>query len=68
MFVKENSDKKKNNRNAITKTRFSSHNLAINTTKWYKLQEVTKICENCKGNKKENEIHVIFSCDKYENI
>ena len=37
-----------NNRNAITKTRFSSGNLAINTTKWYNLQEDMKICENYK--------------------
>ena len=27
------------NRNTITRTRFSSDNLAINTTKWYNLQE-----------------------------
>ena len=27
-----------------------------------------KIFENCKRNKKENEIHMIFSFDKYENI
>ena len=28
-----------NNRNATTKTRFSSGNLVINTSKWYNLQE-----------------------------
>ena len=48
-----------NNRNALTKTRFLSHNLAINTTKWYNLQEYQKIYEDCERKEKENEIHII---------
>ena len=40
------------NRNAITKIRLLSHNFAINTTKWYNLQEDMKICKNCE--KKRN--------------
>ena len=57
-----------NNRNAITKIRLSSHNFAINTTKWYNLQEGMKICKNCEKKEIENEIHIIFSCNKYDNI
>ena len=57
-----------NNRNAITKIRFSSHNLALNTTKWYNLQEGMKICKNYEKKEIENEIHIIFSCNKYDNI
>ena len=43
-----------NNRNAITKTRSSSGNLAINTTNWYKPLEDMKICENCKRKERDN--------------
>ena len=57
-----------NNRNAITKIRPSSHNFAINTTKWYNLQEEMKICKNCEKKEIENKIHIIFSCNKYDNI
>ena len=56
------------NRNAITKIRLSSHNFAINTTKWYNLQEEMKICKNCEKKEIENKIHIIFSCNKYDNI
>ena len=27
-----------------------------------------KICKNCEKNEIENEIHIIFSCNKYDNI
>ena len=57
-----------NNRNATTKTRFSSSNAAINSTKQYHLQEDIKISKNCQRKEIENEIHTIFSCDKYGNI
>ena len=57
-----------NNRNAITKMRLSSHNFAINTTKWYNLQEDIKICKNCEKKGIQNEIHIIFSCNRYNNI
>ena len=46
-----------NNRNARTKTRFSSGNLEINITKWYNLQEAEedmKNCDNCKRKEIEN--------------
>ena len=56
------------NRNAITKIRLSSHNFAINTTKWYNLQEDMKICKNCQKKEIEDEIYIIFSCNKYDNI
>ena len=46
----------------------SSLNFAINTTKWYNLQEDMKICKNCEKKETENEIHVIYSCNKYDNI
>ena len=57
-----------NNRNAITKARFSSLNFAINSSKYYNLQENIEICENCQRKEIENEIHMIFSRDKYDNI
>ena len=56
------------NRNAITKIRLLSHNFAINTTKWYNLQEEMKICKNCEKKEIENKIHIIFSCNKYDNV
>ena len=56
------------NRNAITKIRLSSHNFAINTTKWYNLQEEMKICKNCEKKEIEDEIHIILSSNKYDNI
>ena len=57
-----------NNRNAITKIRLSSHNFSINTTKWYYLQEDMKICKHYDKKEIENEILIIFSCNKYDNI
>ena len=45
-----------------------SHNLAISITKWYDLHEDMKICKNCEGEEIENEVLLIFSCDKYDNI
>ena len=57
-----------NNRNAITKIRLSSHNLTINTTKWYNLQEDMKICKHYDKKEIENEILIIFSCNKCDNI
>ena len=36
-----------NNRNTIAKIRLSSHSFAINTSKWYNLEEDMKICKNC---------------------
>ena len=48
-----------NNRNAITKIRFSSHNFAINTSKGYNLQEDMEIRKNCEKKDIENKIIVI---------
>ena len=56
------------NRNAITKIRLSSHNFAINITKWHNLQEEMKISKSCEKKEIEDEIHIIFSCNKYNNI
>ena len=42
-----------NNRNATTKTRFSSVNLAINTTKWYNLQEDKKLAKTAREMKQK---------------
>ena len=57
-----------NNRKAITKMKLSSHNLAVNSAKCYNLQEDIKICKICEKKRTENEIHMIFSCNKYDNI
>ena len=57
-----------NNRNVITKIRLPSHNLAKNTTQWYNLQGEIKISKNCEEKEIEDEIHIIFSCNKFDNI
>ena len=46
----------------------SSHNFTINTTKWYNLQEDIKICKNSEKKEIENEIRIMFSCNKYDDI
>ena len=46
----------------------SPHNFAINTSKWHNLLEDIKICKICQKKEIENEIHIIFSCNKYDNI
>ena len=56
------------NRNAITKIRLSSHNFAINTNNCYNLQEDMKICKNCEKKEIEGEIHITFSCNRYDKI
>ena len=56
------------NRNGITKIRLSSHNFAINITKWHNLQEEMKISKSCEKKEIEDELHIIFSCNKYNNI
>ena len=56
------------NRNAITKIRLSSHSFTIITTKWYNLQEEMRICKNCEKMETKDEINIIFSCNKYDNI
>ena len=47
-----------NNRNTITKIRLSYHSFAINTSKWYNLEEDMKICKNCEKKEIQNEIHI----------
>ena len=56
------------NRNAITKIRLPSHNFAINTNNCYNLQEDMKICKNCEKKEIEGEIHITFSCNRYDKI
>ena len=46
-----------NNRNVQTKIRLSSHNFAINTTKWYNLQEDMKISKNYEKKEIEKNPH-----------
>ena len=50
------------NKNAVTEKIFSFHNLAMDTTECYNLQDDMNICENCK----RKEIHMIFNCEDYE--
>ena len=56
------------NRVTITKLRLFSHNLAINTAKWYKLPDDQKISRYCMRNDIENEMHVLFDCDNYNDL
>ena len=53
-------------RSAISKIRLSAHNLAIEAGRWQKKDRSTRICENCKQDTIETEIHFLFSCDKYD--
>ena len=55
------------NRDAIAKIMFSSHNVAINSTKWYNFQEDMKICKICEKKEIDDATHIIFSCNKYDN-
>ena len=48
--------------------RLYSHNLAINTGKWYKLPGDHKICRQCWRNNTENEMHVLFDCENYDTL
>ena len=57
-----------NNRNVITEIRLSSHNFAKNTTQGYNLQGEMKISKNCEEKEIEDEIHIIFSCNKFDKI
>ena len=57
-----------NNRNFITKIRLSSHNFAINATKWYNLQGDMKICKNFQKKEIKDEIHIIVSSNKYDHV
>ena len=57
-----------NNRNVITKIRLSSHNFAINATKWYNLQGDMKICKNFQKKEIKDKIHIIVSSHKYDNV
>ena len=52
----------------VTKIRLSSYNSAINTIKWYNSEGDKEICKNCERKEIKNEIHMIFSCDNYNNI
>ena len=54
-----------NNRNAI---RLSSHNFALNTTKWYNFQKDMKISNNCEKKETQDKIQIIFSCKMYDKI
>ena len=56
------------NRIAITKLRLYSHNLAINTAKWYNFPDDQKICRSCLRNNIENEMHVLSNCDNYNTL
>lgn len=38
------------------------------TTKWYDLQKNIKNCKKCEKKEIENEIDIIFSCDKFDDI
>ena len=66
-FKTENYLKIKNfeNRRALTKLRTSSHNLAIETGRWSKIERKNRLCEQCTENIIEDEIHFLFDCKKY---
>ena len=53
---------------AITKLRLSSHNLAINMAKWYKLPGDQNTCTYCLRNSIEHEMHVLFDSDNYNTL
>ena len=42
--------------------------MAINTTKWYKLPDDQDIYRYSLGNDIQNEMHVLFGCDNYNNL
>lgn len=56
------------NRRAITKLRTSSHDLLIETGRWYNIDRNARLCIKCKNNAIEDETHLIFDCNLYKNI
>ena len=56
------------NRRATTKLRTSSHDLLIETGRWYNIDRNARLCIKCKDNAIEDEAHLIFECNLYKNI
>ena len=48
------------NRRAFSKLRIRSHNLLVETGKWYNIEINQRICKQCDQCKIEDEFHLIF--------
>ena len=57
-----------NNRNTITKIRLPSHITSQKTPLNDNLQEEMRIANNCEKKEIEDEIHIFFSRNKFDNI
>ena len=56
------------NRRALSKLRIRSHNLLVETGKWYNIEINQRICKQCDQYKIEDEFHLIFECPKYSEL
>ena len=56
------------NRRALSKLRIRSHNLLVETGKWYNIEMNQRICKQCDQYKIEDEFHLIFECPKYSEL
>ena len=55
------------NRRTLSKLRIRSHNLHVETGKWYNIEMNQRICKQCDQYKIEDEFHLIFEC-KYSEL
>ena len=51
---------------ALTKLRLSSHRLSIETGRWTNIPRENRLCTAC--NRLEDEYHLLFECQLYNNI
>ena len=57
-------------RRVASKFRIGNHNLKIETGRLTipKTPEDLRICDHCNQNSVENELHILFHCDQYDDI
>ena len=67
MFMFKNPERK---RNASAKFRIGNYSLRIESGRFTipKTPEDLRICDHCSLNSVENEMHVLFQCDLYDDL
>ena len=60
--------KNTNHRRILTRFRISNHKLMIECGRYHNIPHDQRICKLCTSNEIENEEHLLFSCQAYDNI
>ena len=60
--------KNTNHRRTLTRFRISNHKLMIECGRYHNIPHDERICKLCTSNEIENEEHLLFSCQAYDNI